>query len=99
MSDETREQYILRRMSEMENALAAARKANDESIRLFSYRGKGGGGYWIDPYGVKVANRAVRMGMQVDMNDVYERHMTRIAMRYRANPYDFRRPLWDVAKL
>jgi len=97
---ETRGQYIERRMAEMANAKAAAQAWTAESVRYFANKRLMYG--WADSFAQRVERRLRQTGAyrNVDVaRAIYERHVERIARRYGANPFDFMRPMWDVAKI
>lgn len=97
LDGETREQYINRRISEMANAMIAHKYFQAEHAKLFTPRGYNG--YWSWTHDMKVAERGQKMGLKIERTAVIKRHSDRIAMRFRANPFDFRKPTWDVAKI
>ena len=98
MAGESREQYINRRVHEMARGLAAGKAWHAHYNKMFQARGHIGLIY-ARMWDLKVVLRAERLGLTIERTAVIRRHAERHARRWNANPFDFRRPIWELIKL
>jgi hypothetical protein len=97
MVDETREQYINRRVGEMANALKAGKAWTAHYNAKFQPKGHIGNWSWT--WDMRVEQRAKRLGIKIERHTVIQRHIQRHAKKWQANPFDFKRPIWDLVKI
>jgi hypothetical protein len=98
LAGETREQYINRRVSEMTNALKAGKAWTAYYNAKFQPKGHIGLG-WSVTWDMRVEKRAKRLGIKIERHTVIQRHVQRHAKKWQANPFDFKRPIWDLVKI